>query len=58
MEKSIGSSSSNGSGNFLEKLMKEDAESRVTQLNSLENKFNDLGPSYDCIVYHDGQGWK
>ncbi|XP_045114338.1 tripeptidyl-peptidase 2-like isoform X1 [Portunus trituberculatus] len=71
-QKSNGSSSSgtngNGSGggggnsstssNLLEKLGKEDAESRVSQLNTLEKKYSDLGPAYDCVVYHDGQVWR
>ncbi|XP_066956231.1 tripeptidyl-peptidase 2 isoform X3 [Macrobrachium rosenbergii] len=51
--------SSNGNGgNYLEKLTKEDAESRVTQLNALEKKYYDLGPAYDCVVYHDGEMWR
>ena len=44
--------------NLIEKLAKEDAESRVSQLNTLEKKYNDLGPAYDCVVYHDGQVWR
>ena len=51
--------SPNGNGgSFLEKLTKEDAESRVSQLNTLEKKYSDLGPAYDCIVYHDGDIWR
>lgn len=43
---------------MLEKLGKEDAEVRVTQLNTLEKKYKDLGPAYDCVVYHDGEVWR
>ncbi|XP_068214350.1 tripeptidyl-peptidase 2 [Palaemon carinicauda] len=51
--------SPNGNGgNYLEKLTKEDAESRVAQLNALEKKYYDLGPAYDCVVYHDGEMWR
>lgn len=42
----------------MEKLTKEDAESRVAQLNTLEKKYNDLGPAYDYVVYHDGDVWR
>lgn len=56
------SSSTDGTENtpnsLLEKLTKDDAESRVTQLNTLEKKYNDLGPAYDCVVYHDGKVWR
>ncbi|KAG0716947.1 Tripeptidyl-peptidase 2 [Chionoecetes opilio] len=60
-----GNGSGGGAGNnnsssssLLEKLAKEDAESRVSQLNALEKKYSDLGPAYDCVVYHDGQVWR
>lgn len=53
-----GGNSSSSSSNLLEKLAKEDAESRVSQLNALEKKYSDLGPAYDCVVYHDGQVWR
>ncbi|CAL4069880.1 unnamed protein product [Meganyctiphanes norvegica] len=49
---------SNGGTNFLEKLIKEDAEARVALLNSLEKKHSDLGPAYDCVVYNDGEVWR
>lgn len=57
------SNSTNGNGgggnsSLLEKLAKEDCESRVSQLNTLEKKYNDLGPVYDCVVYHDGEVWR
>ncbi|XP_042212595.1 tripeptidyl-peptidase 2-like isoform X1 [Homarus americanus] len=59
--KSNGSTSTNGnngSSSLIEKLTKEDAEARVSQLNALEKKFSDLGPAYDCVVYYDGDVWR
>ncbi|XP_071534647.1 tripeptidyl-peptidase 2 isoform X2 [Panulirus ornatus] len=58
--KSNGGSSTNGNGSnsLMEKLTKEDAESRVAQLNTLEKKYNDLGPACDYVVYHDGDVWR
>ncbi|XP_045597102.1 tripeptidyl-peptidase 2 isoform X2 [Procambarus clarkii] len=53
-----GTNGNGGSSSLLEKLTKEDAESRVAQLNTLEKKYNDLGPAYDCVVYHDGEVWR
>lgn len=46
-----------GIPNRLEKLNKEDVEAKVECLTQLEKKFADLGPSYDCIVFHDGDSW-
>ncbi|KAK4306052.1 hypothetical protein Pmani_022096 [Petrolisthes manimaculis] len=53
-----GASNTNGNISLLEKLGKEDAEARVTHLNTLEKKYKDLGPAYDCVVYHDGEVWR
>ncbi|XP_076246823.1 tripeptidyl-peptidase 2-like isoform X2 [Calliopsis andreniformis] len=41
-----------------ERLKKEELEARVEVLNNIEKKYNDLGPTYDCIVFHDGDVWR
>ncbi|KOB68032.1 putative tripeptidylpeptidase II, partial [Operophtera brumata] len=37
---------------------KEELEARVDVLQTAEKKYNDLGPSYDCVLFHDGEGWR
>ncbi|KFM79322.1 Tripeptidyl-peptidase 2, partial [Stegodyphus mimosarum] len=43
---------------FKSKMEKEDLEAKLEILNSLEKKFCDVGPTYDCIVFHDGRQWR
>uniref|UniRef100_A0A2R5LKX2 Tripeptidyl-peptidase 2 n=1 Tax=Ornithodoros turicata TaxID=34597 RepID=A0A2R5LKX2_9ACAR len=45
-----------GSNNL--KLEKENCEAQVEILGNMEKKFEDLGPVYDCIVFHDGEMWR
>lgn len=40
-----------------EKLEKEDVELKVELLVNSDKKFNDVGPTYDCILFHDGTKW-
>ncbi|GJQ85876.1 hypothetical protein Trydic_g15333 [Trypoxylus dichotomus] len=49
-------SSSTDFGEF-QKLAKEDCENTVEILNNFEKKYNDLGPVYDCVLFHDGTKW-
>lgn len=37
--------------------MKEDLEAKLEILTNAEKKFNDSGPIYDCILFHDGVKW-
>lgn len=39
------------------KIIKEDLEARIELLNNYEKKFNYVGPSYDCVVFNDGDTW-
>jgi tripeptidyl-peptidase-2 len=41
-----------------QKLIREDLQSKVDFLKQMEKKFNDLGPTYDCVVFNDGKLWK
>lgn len=41
-----------------QKLEMEELQAAVDNLNQLEQKYTDLGPSYDCVVFHDGEMWR
>lgn len=41
----------------LEKLEKEDLEAKVEILTNNDKKYADLGPVYDCVLFHDGTKW-
>ncbi len=41
-----------------ERRHREELEARLEQLKSLAKGFDDPGPMYDCIVFHDGTHWR
>ena len=41
-----------------DKILKEELEARVEVLQTAEKKYNDLGPTYDCVLFHDGSVWR
>lgn len=41
-----------------EKLKLEDLESQLEILTEVDKKYTGQGPSYDCIVFNDGDVWR
>ena len=41
-----------------EKLTKEDLQAQVDVLTNMDKKFSDSGPTYDCVVFHDGNTYR
>ncbi|DBA02238.1 TPA: hypothetical protein N0F65_007648 [Lagenidium giganteum] len=37
---------------------KKDLDARLTVLADLEKAYDDAGPVYDCVVFHDGKHWR
>lgn len=43
--------------NDVDKLEKENLDAMQDILNNFDKKYNDAGPIYDCILFHNGQHW-
>jgi len=39
-------------------LRLEDAKATVECLKKINEKYDDSGPVYDCVVFNDGEEWK
>ncbi|ESN96330.1 hypothetical protein HELRODRAFT_107485 [Helobdella robusta] len=42
----------------MDKLLKEDYQAQVEILQNMDKKFDDCGPVFDCVVFHDGNTWR
>jgi tripeptidyl-peptidase-2 len=40
------------------KQERSDLEARLEQLKTIETRYDDPGPVYDCVVFHDGKVWR
>jgi tripeptidyl-peptidase-2 len=41
-----------------QKLHRADLDARLKQLLTLERQYDDPGPIFDCVVFHNGQAWQ
>ncbi len=41
-----------------QKKEREELDARVKQLAALQKSYNDPGPVFDCVVFHDGMVWR
>ena len=41
-----------------QKKEREEIETRLEQLKALQEKYDDPGPIFDCVVFHDGAVWR
>lgn len=39
-------------------LKREELQAQVDLLKGYDSKLVDLGPTYDCVVFHDGEMWR
>ncbi len=41
-----------------QKLKRDDLEARLRVLRAADGQYDDPGPVYDCVVFHDGKAWQ
>ena len=41
-----------------QKKERDELEERIKQLEGLQRGYDDPGPIYDCVVFHDGEDWR